>query len=319
VPVLIIAPESDGHAQVVQRHIRAGGHEVEVLDLSEFPQRSKVSIRFDCCGARAFGLSREDGSDLNLGAFGAVWWRRPHHPAISDEIASQSHRIFATNEAQEALSGLWHALDAFWINDPAKDHVAHRKVTQLRVAQEVGLRLPHTCITNDPHEARRFIDGRGYRDVVYKAFSALPNEWRETRILKPEELGLLDNVRYAPVIFQEYIQAEYDLRVTVVGDHIFPAAIYSQETDYPVDFRMEINDVRMEAVELPEEVNTRLHQLMARLGLVYGAIDMRLTPTGEYVFLEINPAGQWLFVEEVTKQPIAETLAALLVERARGS
>ena len=115
------------------------------------------------------------------------------------------------------------------------------------------------------------------------------------------------------MIFQEYIEAEYDLRITVVGDEIFPAAIYSQQTSYPVDFRMDMANARICPAELPDQIQTRLRDFMGRLGLQYGAIDMRLRPDGEYVFLEINPAGQWLFVEEVTGQPIAESLARLLI------
>lgn len=225
--------------------------------------------------------------------------------------------MFAATEAQEALAGMWHSLDAFWVNDPARDQVAHRKAYQLSVAQDVGLRIPHTMITNDPGEARRFVDARGYRDVVYKAFSATERDWRETRLLREEELELLDNVRYAPVIFQEYVEAAVDLRVTAVGDELYAVAIHSQETDYKVDFRMDIASARIEAVALPDEVQRTLRALMQRLGLVYGAIDMRLTPDGRYVFLEINPAGQWLFVEQPSGQPIADALARLLDERDR--
>ncbi len=223
--------------------------------------------------------------------------------------------MFAANEANEALSGIWHSLDAFWVNDPGRDQIAHRKAFQLSVAQDVGLRIPHTLITNDPAEARAFVDARGYRSVIYKSFSATQRDWRETRLLRPEELDLLDNVRYAPVIFQEYVEAVYDLRVTVVGREIFAVAIHSQETEYKVDFRMDIASARIEAVALPQEVERGLHALMARLGLVYGAIDMRLTPDGRYVFLEINPAGQWLFVEQPSGQPIADAMARLLHEQ----
>ena len=64
--------------------------------------------------------------------------------------------------------------------------------------------------------------------------------WRETRLVGPSELDLLDHVRLAPVIFQEYVPAAADLRVTVVGGKVFPAAIYAGDTDYPVDFRMSL-------------------------------------------------------------------------------
>ncbi len=313
----MLATEADPHARAVADAIAALGGRARILDLSRFPQRASLTIRYDCCGGRAYALG--DGDDaVDLSAVEAVWWRRPQQPEVSDEIIDPTRRLFAANEAHEALAGLWFSLDARWINDPAKDHVAHRKVKQLRVAQEAGLRIPDTLITSDPAAARLFIDRHGYRDVIYKSFSAFETEWRETRLLRPEELQLLDYVRYAPVIFQEYVDAVHDLRITIVGDEIFPAAIHSQETEYPVDFRMDMHNAAIEEAVLPAGVADRLRDLMRRLGLVYGAIDMRRRPDGEHVFLEINPAGQWLFVEQATGQPIAAALAReLLVGGAR--
>lgn len=314
--VLVVAQEGDPHTEAVVREIRGMGGEVVVVDLSAFPQHARLNIHYTCCGERRFELLI-GGRTHDLSAFGSAWWRRPQHPEISPEIPSDLHRLFAANESAEALAGLWHALDVFWVNDPALDHVAHRKVKQLRVAQGCGLRIPDTLISNDPDQARVFIDRHGYRNVVYKSFSAFEQEWRETRILREEEVSLLDQVQYAPVIFQEYIDAQYDVRVTVVGDAVFPAAIHSQQTSYPVDFRMEMDDAEIVPVDLPAEVAARLRDLQGMLGLQYGAIDLRLRPDGEYVFLEVNPAGQWLFVEERTGQPIAAALAALLVDHDR--
>ena len=314
--VLVLAPPDDEHATAVAQEIDRLGGEAEIVDLSAFPQHVRLSMRYDCCGGRDFALELPSGS-RNVGDFGSVWWRRPQTPLVSPDLTRPGHRMFAVNEAQEALSGLWHALDAFWVNDPARDLVAHRKPFQLRVAQDVGLRVPATLITNDPDAARSFVDARGYRDVVYKAFSATETDWRETRILRRDELSLLDHVRYAPVIFQEYIEALYDLRVTVVGDEMFAAAIHSQQTAYAVDFRMDIENAEVEAVSLPREVENALRSFMTRLGLVYGAIDMRRTPDDRYVFLEVNPAGQWLFIEERSGQPIASALAEVLVSKDR--
>jgi glutathione synthase/RimK-type ligase-like ATP-grasp enzyme len=58
---------------------------------------------------------------------------------------------------------------------------------------------------------------------------------------------------------------------------------------------------------------------MRRLGLEYGAIDLRLTPDGEYVFFEVNPAGQFLFVEHACGLPISAALAARLAAGREGS
>lgn len=319
--VLILATATDEHAVAVADELGRLGARVEIVDLSEYPQRTQVSLRYECCsdcGGRSYALEVESGR-LELEQFGAVWWRRPQQPQVSPEIVRASHRTFAATEAYEAITGLWYSLDAFWVNDPARDQIAHRKAYQLGAAQDAGLRIPQTLITNDPREARAFADARGYRGIVYKAFSATQEEWRETRVLKQEEIDLLESVRYAPVIFQEYIEAVYDVRVTMVGGQVFAAAIHSQQTEYPVDFRMDIASARIEAVQLPDEVEELLRDLMRRLGLEYGAIDMRRTPDDRFVFLEINPAGQWLFIEQESGQQIASALARRLFEQDRAA
>ena len=313
--ILILAPETDAHASAVLGHLRAIGRDAEVVDLSQFPQQISLEANYDCYGARNFSLC-DSGRKIDLSAVRSAWWRRPQSPIINPAIASDRHRVFAMNECAEALAGLWHALEVFWVNDPATDHAAHRKLYQLRIAQEVGLRIPESTITNDPGAARVFIDRRGYRDVIYKSFSAMEDQWRETRLLKEDELSLVDNVSYAPVIFQQYIPAAYDVRLTVIGDQLFPAAIHSQDTDYPVDCRMDLENAAVEPIELPKKVCDKVRALMRRLGLVYGAIDLRLnSDNDEYVFLEINPAGQWLFIEERTGQPIGKALADILVAK----
>lgn len=315
--VLIVAPETDEHGLAVAAEIARQGGQPQTLDLESFPEHVALSMRYDCCGGRRdFTMARRSGS-LAFADVGSVWWRRPQPARIASAITRSSHRQFAANEAQEALAGLWYALDASWINEPARDETAARKAYQLKIAQEIGFAIPATLMTNDPDAVRLFVDARGYRNVVYKSFSSTHEEWRETRLLKTEELALIDNVRYSPVIFQEYVEADVDLRITVVDDSIFPAAIHSQQTAYKVDCRIDIGNALIESTTLPADLEEKIMSLMRRLGLVYGAIDMRLTPDGRYVFLEINPAGQWLYIEQATRQPISSRLAKALVEADR--
>jgi glutathione synthase/RimK-type ligase-like ATP-grasp enzyme len=252
------------------------------------------------------------GADINLADVRAVWYRRPQPFGIAPYLTRPSHRAFAYNEAHEAVAGLWQTLDVFWMNHPTRDEVAARKAYQLKVAVASGLEIPRTLISNDPDEVRRYLDERGSQETIYKSFSATELEWRETRLVGTDELTVLDQVRHAPVIFQEYVPAVVDLRVTVVGDDIFAAGIHSQDTRYRVDFRIDMNRASIEAHSLPGDVESCVRDLIRRLGLVYGAIDMRLTPDGRYVFLEVNPAGQWLFIEGRTGQPITAAVARTL-------
>jgi len=308
--ILILSTDSDPHAQAVLQHLAGLGAAAHLLNLAEFPQKLALSLSYRE-GRRDFALHSPAGR-LPLAEVKAVWWRRPQPFQLHPEITKESYRHFAYNEGHEAFAGLWQSLEVFWINHPTRDEVAARKVYQLQIALEVGLNIPRTLVSNDRQEVQSFINAVGEGQVIYKSFSATEHEWRETRLLKQAELALLDGVRYAPVIFQEYIPAQVDLRITVVGGEMFPAAIYSQQTSYAVDFRMDWANARAEPHVMPDAVAAKLRALMERLGLVYGAIDMRLTPQGEYVFLEINPAGQWLFIEQRTGQPITAALAARL-------
>lgn len=314
--ILILSSGSDAHALAVLSRIESRGGTGDLLDLSSFPHHARLTIQYDGA-ARSRAVLRNGKREIDFRDCRVVWWRRPQPFGIHPDIADPDAQNFAFSEAHQAFTGLWLTLDAFWINHPTRDEVASHKVLQLELARDLGLRVPETCITSDPTEARRFVEACGAGGTIYKAFAGSERAWRETRLLAKDELALIDRVEYAPVIFQEYIPAEVDLRITVVGDRIFPAAIHSQETSYKVDFRMTMEQARFEEHQLPAEVTRKLFALMKRLGLVYGAIDMRRTPQGEYVFLEINPAGQWLFVEDRTALPISDAMAELMLEKDR--
>jgi len=309
--ILVVSSPADSHAVVVIECLRARGAVVELLDLAEYPQHFGLDLNYTDKG-ETLRLIFPDRT-VDLAECGAVWWRRPGAFAPDPAIRRQSHFEFVQSECVEAFTGLWHALDVCWMNHPSRDEVAARKAFQLKAARQAGLATPRTLISSDSGRAQQFISELGNGRVVYKSFSATASEWRETRLVGAEEIGLIDNVRHAPVIFQEYVEAGVDLRVTMVGALAFAAAIHSQDTAYKIDFRMDMLDAKVEAVSLPEEILTGLQALMTSLGLVYGAIDMRRTPEGRYVFLEINPAGQWLFIEERTGQRITEAVSKELI------
>ena len=314
--ILVVSSAADEHATAVMGYLMRAGANARLLDLSLFPVSMRLSMRYDAPGRHSFSLGLAGDAPLDLSDATAVWWRRPQQFVLDSAIKKASYRGFAYSESLEAFAGLWQGLEVFWVNHPTRDDVAARKAYQLRIAQSVGLEIPDTLISNDPDAVRDWVAAREPESVIYKSFSATAEEWRETRLLKPGERDLIDNVQFAPVIFQEYISAAVDLRVTVIDDQFFTAAVYSQETSYVVDFRMDMGAARVEPFELPDEVRVRLSEFMKRLGLVYGAIDMRLTPTGRYVFLEVNPAGQWLFIEQRTGQPITAAVAQALISPA---
>lgn len=308
--ILIVSTLQDVHARAVMTALAAAGAQLELLDLAEFPQRLALSMAFDP-GGRRFALRRRNGDrELDLAEVTAVWWRRPQPFGLSPALADPAARRFAVSEAMTAFQGLYQSLDALWINDPTRDSVASHKPYQLTLAQDIGLEIPPTLMTNDEDAARAFWRAHA-GEVIHKQFLALPDTWRETRRLRDGDERIAPAVAHAPVIFQRHVPASADLRVIVVGEHLFAAATDVSRSAYPQDVRMNL-DARYEEHVLPDHVARQLRALMERLGLVYGAIDLRLTPDGRYVFLEINPAGQFLYIEYATGQPITAALAKAL-------
>ena len=314
--ILIISSEQDSHAMEVLKYLKNKNANVHLLDLSSFPQKSRISIESSSRGEHIYTLI-DEGVQIDLSECSVIWWRRPQPFKVDPDITSPDDINFIYTECHATIAGMWASLNPFWINHPVRDEEASKKIYQLKLAETLGLTIPDTCITNDPIKAKKFITQYGKEQIIYKPFSGTEETWRETRLLKEEEHALIESVKYSPVIFQEYIQAEADLRITIIDKEIFAAAIYTSHASYKVDFRMVMNEATMKIYELPKHIKDLLLKLMKSLGLVYGAIDMRLKPNGDYVFLEINPSGQWLFVEDETRLPITKAFATLMIGKDR--
>jgi hypothetical protein len=306
--ILIIAPAGDRHAESVHAQLRASNKRVARLDLADLPQNAALSLRIGEaeCGGTVLAC---DGDRIDLASVDVVWWRRPRPPVLPATLADARARAFAAAEWHQALQGLWAATSARWINHPTHDDIGHSKPLQLCAARAVGLEIPETLISSNPRDVEDFVGTRC--GVVYKTLTVSPDVWRETRRLGAAEHAALATVRYAPVIFQEEVQADVDVRVTVVGPSLFAAAIELPEEGYEIDYRMNRN-ARIVRPDLPHACELQIQDLMQRLGLIYGAIDMRRTADGRHIFLEVNPVGEWLFVEEATSQPMTAAMASLL-------
>ena len=169
--ILIITFPDNDHVNRVLQHLTLP---YVLLDLADFPQRARMH-------ASAGGdvdtllLDLPDGRRIDLDQVGAVWNRRIKPFDIDPAITNDTGRMFAWSETTEAVNGLWYAMQCFWMNHPTADEKALRKVTQHRVAHRLGLRVPETLVTNDPDEARAFVERHSSEGVIRKAFR---NEWR---------------------------------------------------------------------------------------------------------------------------------------------
>ena len=312
--ILIVSFHDNPHVQAVLQHIN---RPVTVFDVAEFPGRASIEVRFGN-GTERLRLAAAGRREILIEDIGAVWYRRERPMELDPALTDPTSRLFAWSESTEALTGVWRALDCFWMNPPAADEAGQRKVRQLQLARRHGLSVPDTLITNDPASARAFVVDRLERGVIRKALRNISEAPRPTALVTAEDLARIADVRYAPVTFQQYVPAELDLRVIVVGDEVFAAAIRSQP-EYHTDYRLGLGSAEFSPYTLPDDVASALLELHRELGLVYGASDFRVTPGGDHVFLEVNPAGEYLFASDRTGQPVPQAIAACLERHDRDS
>ncbi len=308
--ILVVSFEGDKHTRSVMSALRRRGASPTLLDLARYPRELRLTLSYDGAG-RDFRLDGLRRRPLRLDDVTAIWWRRPKPFVPHRKMRGELRRLFCYRECREAFEGLWRSVNPRWVDPPEHVEAAEHKPWQLALAQRAGLAVPRTCITSDPKEARAFVDGLRPHRAVFKALSAARADWRETRIVRAEERRKLGLVRYAPIIFQEYVEG-VDVRVTVVGQRVFAAEIDARSTRYPTDFRLDFERARVEPVRLLARLEKAILRLVGALGLSCAAVDLRRDERGRYFFLEANPSGQWLFVEQRTGQPITEAVASLL-------
>jgi hypothetical protein len=267
------------------------------LVLSENTVRREV-----CVGAKRVDLSEVD----------SVWYRRAVHPGYTAGL-SRSESVFVAGELRHLALGLVMNPDVTWVNPIDKVSVAELKLYQLQVAQQLGFRVPRTVVSRDAKTLRTFAAGNESGTICKPIFHGMfagesSNYSVYTRRVTPESIDA-DSVKICPVFLQEEIVRESDLRATFIGRHCFVADIKGDPS--LVDWRDPDLAVSYTVGSLSQEVEAMCRAMLAKLGLIYGAFDFLRTPAGDLVFLEVNPTGEWAWLEDRLGFPMREAFIQL--------
>lgn len=281
------------------------------LNTEDYPTR--IALSFTLTEARL----RVGARDVHADEVEAVWWRRPLGPQLPESPPLEA--TWAADEAQTAIEGFWRAVDGHWVNSPLANASADCKPEQLRRATALGFDVPEFVITNDVATAQSF--GATHGQVVCKALrdgNVPEGEIRgafHTELVRSDDMTAFGDYSAEPYLFQAFVPKKYDIRVTVIGDEAFACRIASQDDPAGVvDWRKgDITAMEHTAYALPAAITALCVQLTQSYNLRFAAIDLCRRVDGGYTFFELNPNGQWAWIEQLTGLPLSAALADELI------
>ena len=324
--ILIITNKEDAHPTPVIERLSARGVPVFRLNTEALLTDYEFGWQVDAVGEITFWIRcRLNGLETTDREITAVWDRRPEKP---EKLSYPSTPEIDRHNREEALGFL--VFLRYWLkNIPSigsivNDRPAASKMLQYAIAREVGFKIPRSCFSNVKEPFLNM--SRECTDLILKPIE-MCDIWDEKQGVdyvfyaqKTPAVSLLEVPGEAfsqTVSFvQEYIEKAFELRVTVVGEEVFACKIDSQaqqEETGRIDWRQGYeHGLRQEAYALPDSVSSQCVAFLRRMGLNFGCFDFIVTPLGEYVFLECNPNGQWLWIELTVGLKISEAIADFL-------
>lgn len=249
----------------------------------------------------------------------AVWNRKVWSPKLPNDLDPQFYNGCLNESVKTFRIFLQNLEHVSWLDSIPIVQKANNKFWQLQVAQQVGLNIPPTLITNNPTDLKSFYESH-QGEIVAKMNTTLSYGMQSndffvyTSKVEKEHLEDADLLKYSPMIFQKMIPKAYELRIIYVNGDCFVGKIDATSSEKgQTDWRQsETNEVRWQPYIVPDDLKDLLRLFMKKMGLLYGAIDVICQPDGQYIFLEVNPGGEWGMIEKYLEEPISEAIADTL-------
>lgn len=321
--ILLYTNEKDQTSLLLQWELEKRNAPFLRVHPSDFPTKLKVSNHYNALGHYEVEFEHPDyrfsGSDVS-----AIFFRRPDRPVPHSNVQSEAMKQWIELESSKYLLETLELLDCYWF--PARPAVIYyreeRKLAELNAAAHVGFQISPTIVTNDPQRVLQFYQEQDGH-IIHKRYNSsnIPVDdtqtvYFPTSIVSLRDISYVHQVKFAPTLFQAYVPKSLELRVTVVGEHVVAAEIHSQVShrtrhDWR-NYDWQRTPYRLHT--LPEQEKQQCIRLVQLLGLQYGTIDLALTPGGEYMFFEINPAGQFSWIQCALNINIASLICEQLLD-----
>lgn len=314
--IFLITNKEDITTDFVVKRLREIGADYYRFNTEDLFNDIDISLYFK---NNKFQLLDKRKGVIDLNNVTSVYFRRPKLPNIFPYLET-GERNFLIKEYHSLLNGIYSILSSrLWINYVYSIIEAENKIYQLILAKKLGFKIPKTLISNNRDRVYEFIRANYFNCIIKPMRSGFIDDLNNPKVIftnkiNRDKLEELDRIQSCPSIFQSNITKEADIRVTVVGEKVFAARIESQKyTENEIDWRRGNNIIDHNYIELPTEIENKCVNFVKKLNLLFGAIDLVLDQEGNFYFLEINPNGQWAWIEKRLELPISNEIAKLLI------
>ena len=268
----------------------------------------------------------KNGQEVYGSQIESIWCRRPDTPQTLRFYSEPNIDTHNLGEAKAFYNYLmYYFSDCYSIGHFLYDRNANSKMVQLRLAAKLGIKIPRTCISNTQESVLKFANT--IPEVLIKPLTTdclidnhLVYDFYATKVNSSDLLRQHKESFDQTVNFCEnYVSKDYEVRVTVMGPYLFACKIDSQsqkENEGKIDWRQGYDyNIKHEILSLPKEIESFCKKYLRELHLNFGCFDFIVEPSGEYVFLECNPNGQWRWIEDELGLPMTEALVDCLVNK----
>ncbi len=312
--ILIVSNARDATADFLQMRMTELGVSFLRLNTESLPE---IQLHATASAGQLSGGFTVAQRHIRFVDVNSVYYRRPAMPIVKGEV-SPGLRAWIQSEYRRTWGGLLMALNRpRWINHPLAISGASYKSEQLVRSQRFGLSVPETLITNDPKQARAFCAKYDWCVIVkplghgeIRGANEEADQVVYTNALSRELENKLSAVANCPTLFQHRVQKLIDIRVNIIEHECIAVALHSQEQPASrIDCRRNnMAGMRYSLVELPSALADALINLTRSYDLYFAAIDLARDTNGKYWFFELNPAGQWAWLEQTIGVPLSTAL-----------
>lgn len=308
--VLIVTIGDDLHALAVQAALRNRKIECSIIESDLFSGRESIGLRFSSAGCGEALLRTAEGTLVDASSVDLIWWRRPKSKQQIDQTSlREDHLGLINNDCTASLvGGLESQFRGKWVSDPRATEYASNKINQLSLAPMAGFRIPETLISQSRDDLIQFYKKHSGK-IIMKPVAGTPGPLLFTQFVSQVHLDSEQSIRTCPTIYQEFVPGKRHLRLNCFGVHCHACVIESDALDWRPNLNVPIHQW-----QVPEGLSKKVRHALDLLGLEMGIVDLKETEQGDIIWLEVNPQGQFLFLEGITGQPLTELFADFIEE-----